>query len=765
MATLKDVAKDAGVSIATVSCCLSGSRNVKPETRMKIMDSIEKLKYIPNSSARDLRATTTNRIGVVLTDIDNSYHTEIFKGISSYFQRRGYTINVAFSNGLPDIEKEKIDAFVSQNVAGLAIITCQPQNTAFFTNRLKNFNIPTVFIERKPQNLDVSFVGFDNYKTIYYITSSLLKKGYQNIALLTGNPDYSSEEECISGYKNAFFDEGQKPDSRLILETDMSIEYTFKTALAGLCRTSVQAVITTSENIACGVVEACTVLGFRVPDQIKVFALSEESWNSSSRYPGIIYSSRTAYTLGKQAAQLLADNISTPLLFEEKTLLFDDHVPNLQKLLPNPPVFKSKPFLTSSEKTLKVLMVDLETSRSTKLLSTQFTRETGISIQFDFVRQSELFQKISHDINSSENNFDIYMYDVPWLEYMVQNGFIADITDFICGSNFNIQNLFQQNMDNCKYNDSYFGIPIIGGAQIMFYRQDLFENFEMMKDFKKKYQISLRPPKTWTEFNGIAEFFTREYNRNSPTEYGTSMAGSMDEELAPEILIRMWAMGGNIWDKGYHVCLNSQENIKAFHNIQSLLPYIPQSPFDTSIPQTVTDFTSGKTAMLLTYTEYAAQISKSIHSNNIGRVGYKTLPGKTPASIGWNFGLNPFSTQAEAVYKYFQWLCQKQTSYYMTILDGQSPVIAPYHSHELLKLYPWLEYTEESFQYCRKRNGPCRNKSLIIPQNKIETILCQSLRNVLSCGHSIEDALSAAHQEMEQLFKYYGYPRPLHFIK
>ena len=65
MATLKDVAKDAGVSIATVSCCLSGSRYVKPETRTKIMDSIEKLKYIPNASARDLRSTSTNRIGVV----------------------------------------------------------------------------------------------------------------------------------------------------------------------------------------------------------------------------------------------------------------------------------------------------------------------------------------------------------------------------------------------------------------------------------------------------------------------------------------------------------------------------------------------------------------------------------------------------------------------------------------------------------------------------------------------------------------------------
>ena len=166
MATLKDVAKDAGVSIATVSCCLSGSRYVKPETRTKIMDSIEKLKYIPNASARDLRSTSTNRIGVVLTDIDNIYHTEIFKGISASLQRKGYTINVAFSNSLPDIERKKIEDFISQNVSGLILITCQPQNTDFFVNRIRNFGIPTVFLERRPDNLDVNFLGFDNYRTV-----------------------------------------------------------------------------------------------------------------------------------------------------------------------------------------------------------------------------------------------------------------------------------------------------------------------------------------------------------------------------------------------------------------------------------------------------------------------------------------------------------------------------------------------------------------------------------------------------------------------
>ena len=239
----------------------------------------------------------------------------------------------------------------------------------------------------------------------------------------------------------------------------------------------------------------------------------------------------------------------------------------------------------------------------------------------------------------------------------------------------------------------------------------------------------------------------------------------MDEELAPEILIRLWSFGGKLWDKYNRVCMNTPENIKAFRHILETLHYVEQSPFETSIQKTVSDFYSGKTAILLTYTEYAAQISNSIHENIIGRVGYEPIPGKTPVSIGWNFGLNPFTTKSEEIFQYFNWLCQPDTSSYMTILDGQSPVIAPYHSHELMKLYPWMELTEKSFAYCRKRNGPYRSRSLIIPQNKIESILCGVLRNILEKGYTIEDALIQGQTKLEALFRSYGYPKPLHFIK
>lgn len=765
MATLKDVAKDAGVSIATVSCCLSGKKKVKPETQAKIMDSIEKLKYIPNVSARNLKKASSKKIGIVLTDIDNSYHAEIFKGASAYLQEKGYDINVAFSNNSPDIECKKINDFVTSNVSGLLLVTSQPGNTEFFSGRIKNFNIPAVFIEHRPESLDFNFVGFNNYKTTFFLTESLLQKGYRNIALITGPLIFSSERDAADGYRAALQRYEITPKSDLFQTTNMTKEDAFKALLTLPLLEEIDAVIATSENIAMGIAEACRIRGIRVPGDIQILSFGEESWLRTSAAPEIIRTSRTAFTLGTAAAELLLDNIQTPVLFEEKTLIFSDEIIHTDLHLPMKKERQNTNFTPLVKREpLRILMVDLATSHSAEILSRNFTRITDVPVEIDYLPQNKMLKTIVSDMEKSDPHYDIYMYDIPWLEYMVQNGLVADITEYVESSSFNAEAFFPHNLKNCMYEDRYWGIPIVGGSQIMFYRRDLFENHGIRKEFKDQFQIELVPPRTWTEFNGIAAFFTRSYNPASPTLYGTSLAGDQDEAFAPELLIRLWSYGGKLWDKYNRVCLDSPENAQALRSIMETLKYVENPPLETSIDKTVNDFCSGRTAMLITYTEYANRISESIHDNIIGRVGYEAIPGRTPASVGWNLGLNPYTARSAEAYWYFQWLCRKDISIYMTILDGQSPAAAPYQSHELLKLYPWLELTEKSFDYCRKRDVPYAKKSLIIPRSRIEAVLCDAAKNVISGSLSLPDALKKGHEEMTALFKSYGYPKPLHFL-
>ena len=764
MATLKDVAKDAGVSIATVSCYLSGSKPVRASTRLKIQESIEKLKYIPNASARNLKSPQSRLVGVVLTDIDDLYHAEIFKGISSSLQSEGYSASVAFSNNLPDKECTIINDFISQNAAGLLIITCQPQNTEFFQNRLLNFRIPTVFLERIPQDLDACLAGFQNEKTAFYLTDALLEKGYRHIALVCGPSYFTSEHDCILGYQRAFAQRGIPWDDSLICTTNMTQEDAFKVVLTTISRQPLDAVISSSEAIHWGTLEALKNRGLRVPGDIQLMTFSEESWSQAYRTGGILYTSRTAFHLGASASRLLLKHIQDPGC-KEKSLILSDSI--LQQKLKLPPAssLSRSPFTSlgisvvpSYQPQLKILLADLTTAHSMELLADNFTRKTGISLSFDYLPQKELLSHV-YEHTDKIHSYDIYMYDVPWLDYLVQNSLLADLTDFISGDSFHTEYIFPENMENCRCQGRYYGVPLIGGTQVLFYRKDLFENNAWQKLYFEQQEVHLKPPRTWTEFNRIAAFFTQSENPDSPTMFGTSMAGIVDEELAPELWIRLWAMNGCLWDSYNRPCLDRPENQQAFESVLDTLRYTERTPFSTSISQTVEDFSLGKTAMLITYSEYAAQISRNIHENIIGQVGYHLIPGRRPASVGWNLGINPYSSRASLAYQFFDWLCQPDTSFHITILDGQSPLMAPYHSLELLKLYPWMSITEKSFAYTQKRKGPYRSRALVVPQNKIEAILCQTLRQIIQEGCSISQSLAENQERLRSLLLSYGYPR------
>lgn len=765
MPTLKDVARDAGVSIATVSCCLSGSRNVRPETKMRIMDSVEKLKYIPNASARSLKKTATNRIGVVLADIAEHYHAEIFKGISHCLQKNGYTTSVAFSDNAAYMECRIIEEFIGQNVAGLLILTCMPGNKTFFQNRLERYGIPAVFIEHRPADMDEAcFVCFDNEKTLYHLTRQLLENHYRRIALVTGSSAYSSEASSIHGYQRALEERHVPFDPSLIQETNMSREDSFQTVLANLDLDTLEAVVATSENIACGILEACRVRNISMPEQLLLITLGEESWNQASRIPGMLHTARTAFTLGSEAAQMLLSRLQ-PSAATGRSLCLEDCV--LKTPLCLPPPARKIPFPVASDKCLdplRILMVNLATSRSARLLAGNFTQDTDIPVDIDLVPHDQMLQAILQDAARTSHRYDIYMYDMVWQAYLGQNKLLADISDYITGGSFPRDDIFPHNLENGRWDGRYFGVPFVSGSHIMLYRKDLFENHTISREYQKKCRFSLRPPKSWSEFNKTAEFFTRSCNPDSPTLYGTSLAGSMDEELAPEILVRLWSFGGTLWDGYNRASLDTPACRKAFESLLQTSLYIGDDPLDTSIQKTVSDFSAGKTAMLVTYSEYAAQVSKSMYQNIIGQVGYSLLPGGTSVSAGWFLGLGPDTEKRKEAFRFFDWLCRESTSYYMTILGGQPPVMAPYRSHELLKLYPWLELTQPGLSRSQKRRGPSAPNALVIPQNRIEQVLCSAFKDALADRLSPEDSLRKWQPELERLFKSYGYPKPPHFL-
>lgn len=108
---------------------------------------------------------------------------------------------------------------------------------------------------------------------------------------------------------------------------------------------------------------------------------------------------------------------------------------------------------------------------------------------------------------------------------------------------------------------------------------------------------------------------------------------------------------------------------------------------------------------MLSFTEYASELKTylDLDSDSDLKIGYSIMPGKTPANVGWHLGVSPTTEKLGLFSEFFRWIYFKHISYYMTILDGQSVMRYPYHNHELLKLYPWLEITEEGISLSRSR--------------------------------------------------------------
>ena len=132
MATLKDVANLAGVSIATVSNYLNNTKPVSKEISKKIQDAVNELHYSINQNAKNLKSKTNTDIGVILPSLNDSYYVQLFQGIKSYFQNTNYYLNLDFSENIPESEKTLSIICLKKQVCGLILVSCQPMNWKFY---------------------------------------------------------------------------------------------------------------------------------------------------------------------------------------------------------------------------------------------------------------------------------------------------------------------------------------------------------------------------------------------------------------------------------------------------------------------------------------------------------------------------------------------------------------------------------------------------------------------------------------------------------
>jgi len=158
--TIKDVAKLAGVSISTVSRVINNSKPVSPEVRRKVLDAIKQLDYKPNEVARSLVTRKSNLIGVIVTDIGNSYVAEMVRGIEEVGRMYNFDIILSSSYGNEDAELKFINFLTRKQVEGIILISEKNENKVI--DEIQSYRIPFIYINRYYNKYDLPTVSIDN---------------------------------------------------------------------------------------------------------------------------------------------------------------------------------------------------------------------------------------------------------------------------------------------------------------------------------------------------------------------------------------------------------------------------------------------------------------------------------------------------------------------------------------------------------------------------------------------------------------------------
>lgn len=220
--TIKDVAKAAGVSTATVSRVLNNDPKVVSETAQKVRDAIEALQYKVNEVARSLKTRATRTIGVIAPELANDFFMELAEGMERELNPHGYTLIVCSSSESVEEEKKRLRLLTERLVDGIVVIPAGRYGRHY--RAVQAHGTPVVLVDRLVNGFSSDAVLVDNELGAYEAVSALAADGFHRIGYIGGSLEISNSRERYDGYRRAMHDAGLPLESRFIRFGDMHIE-------------------------------------------------------------------------------------------------------------------------------------------------------------------------------------------------------------------------------------------------------------------------------------------------------------------------------------------------------------------------------------------------------------------------------------------------------------------------------------------------------------------------------------------------------------
>jgi LacI family transcriptional regulator len=324
MATIVEVAKRAGVSIATVSNVIRGTRRVSPKLTESVRTAIRELNYSPNEIARSLKVRQTRMLAMVLPDITNPFFPEIIRGAEDTAFERGYFLMTANTDEQIGRERRIVAALRSYRVDGVLLASASGTDTTHLKSTL-DAGVALVCLDRTVPGVKTDAVLLDNVRGARECVRHMIQKGHRRIAIITGPLDVQTGRERLRGYEEALREADIPAEPGRILEGDFRHDSGYRLGKQIIERPAREhaarpaAIFVCNGVMTLGVLKAFEELNVRCPQDIALATFDDLAVDSPF-HPHLTTVVQPSYEMGARAAGILIDRIEGRISKEPTTV-------------------------------------------------------------------------------------------------------------------------------------------------------------------------------------------------------------------------------------------------------------------------------------------------------------------------------------------------------------------------------------------------------------------------------------------------------------
>jgi LacI family transcriptional regulator len=303
--TLKDIARDLGVSVVTVSKVLRNHQDIGEETRKRVRQRVKELNYTPNLAARGLVTGKTYLVGLVVPDLLHPFFAQVAVSLSAALRKKGYYLTITTSEDNPELEEQEISRLLARRLDALVIASTCAEPTVF--ERLQKDGPPFVLIDRSFPGLNANYVGVDDEAVGRLATEHLIDVGCKRIAHLRG-PENSPGKGRFKGYEEALRTHKLNSPPEYV-STHREVNVHSRENGAALMKQMLalnprpDGVFCYNDPMAIGAIHAILDAGLRVPEDIAVIGSGNLHYDTELRVPLSSIDQRTEL-IGERAAKL-----------------------------------------------------------------------------------------------------------------------------------------------------------------------------------------------------------------------------------------------------------------------------------------------------------------------------------------------------------------------------------------------------------------------------------------------------------------------------